>query len=658
MRRAIKSWLHPRRGSSSKRVGWGRAFYLLTCFPCLLPAQTAQEPPKELEPVKTSITVVEKISAETPANVTVVNSITLGATPGTNLDDRLRDIPGFTLFRRSSSLVANPTTQGVSLRGIGSSGTSRTLVLWDGVPANDPFGGWVYWTQFIPDEMDRVEVSRGAATSVFGNMAMSGAVANFSRAPEAFHLLADYATGNENTHDFSVGFSNVWKGWAVSGTARALDTDGYYIVPATIRGPVDHRAGVKFVTGDIHLDGYTRYGNLFFKTNMLVEDRQNGTSLTRNSTSMGTASLHYVEQFGSNDSLSILAFRTQEGFHASFSTIPAGRKTERITYLQSVPSDATGGVALWQHHHVNWDLIGGIDADRASGTDTEHLASGGLRGSGGTQFQKGIFGQFNASLDGLRLYTGIRESFTGQSGRFLSPSGGVAYGRKKWRVRASLYRAFRAPTLNELYRNFSVGNTFTEANPLLMPETVFGAEAGADWIGENSSVRVTAYRNSLGDLITNVTLSSSPSSIVRQRQNAAAAISRGVETEFRRRYHNWSGTLSYLFVDSRYDTGPRIAQVPKHQGTAELTYARGGTLASFGVRSFDYQFDDDLNQFRLPGYAVVQFMIHQRIVKSLSAEVGAENALERVFYTAFTPTPNIGEPRLWRVGLRWDGRVR
>jgi len=106
------------------------------------------------------------MSAETPANVSVVDAQELDATPGTNLDDRLRELPGFSLFRRTSSVVAHPTTQGISLRGIGSSGASRTLVLWDGIPANDPFGGWVYWSQFIPEETGRVEVARGARVNV------------------------------------------------------------------------------------------------------------------------------------------------------------------------------------------------------------------------------------------------------------------------------------------------------------------------------------------------------------------------------------------------------------------------------------------------------------------------------------------------------------
>src|ERR1035437_6393078 len=200
MIRVTKLSSQPHRGGSAKPAGWMRACWLLACFPCLLAAQAQREPQKPPEPLHTTITVVEKISTETPANVTVVDSTGLQQTPGTNLDDRLRDVPGFSLFRRSSSLVANPTTQGLSLRGIGSSGASRTLVLWDGIPANDPFGGWVYWTQLIPDEMERVEISRGAATSVFGDRAMSGAIAIFSRPSEPRRLLAEYQAGSQNSH--------------------------------------------------------------------------------------------------------------------------------------------------------------------------------------------------------------------------------------------------------------------------------------------------------------------------------------------------------------------------------------------------------------------------------------------------------------------------
>jgi outer membrane cobalamin receptor len=599
---------------------------------------------------------VETISAETPANVSTLDASDLQQTPGVNLDDRLRSVPGFSLFRRSSSLVANPTTQGVSLRGLGSSGASRTLVLWDGIPVNDSFGGWVYWTRFIPEEISRVEISRGTATSVFGDRAMSGAIGLFTRPPEPLHLSAAFEAGNRNSRDASLGFSHLWRGLAISGAARAYSAGGYYIVPDSIRGPVDQPAAVRFVTGDVHIDHYTSLGDFFFNIDVLAEDRRNGTTLTHNATSFGTASLRYGRQF-SRDSVSLLGYHSREGFHSSFSSISPDRKTERLTYLQTVSSQGSGGAAVWQHHQKRWDLMAGGDVDRVSGASTDHLVPTGLRFGGGSQLQHGLFTQANATLGAFRLFGGLRHSFAGQGGKFLSPSAGASFTRKRLRLRGSVYRAFRAPTLNELYREFRVGNTDTLANPKLLPETLFGAEAGADWLGEASTFRVTAYRNSLDSLITNVTLSSAPNSIVRQRQNAAAALSRGVEAEFERRFRDWRADFRYLFVNSRYVTGYRIAQIPKHQGSAQAIYQHGGTMASLGVRSYAYQFDDDLNQFRLPGYAVVEFAARQRLAASLSAEAAIDNLLDHQFYTAFTPTPNIGQPRLWRIGLRWDGKL-
>src|SRR5262249_41945965 len=132
-----------------------------------LSAQTNSEEKPKIEPLKTSITVNKKIDAEVPGVVSKLDGDAIESRPGLNLDDRLRDVPGFSLFRRSSSLTAHPTTQGISLRGIGSSGASRTLVLLDGTPLNDPFGGWVYWTRFNPDALDSIEISRGASSSVY-----------------------------------------------------------------------------------------------------------------------------------------------------------------------------------------------------------------------------------------------------------------------------------------------------------------------------------------------------------------------------------------------------------------------------------------------------------------------------------------------------------
>jgi outer membrane receptor protein involved in Fe transport len=212
--------------------------------------------------------------------------------------------------------------------------------------------------------------------------------------------------------------------------------------------------------------------------------------------------------------------------------------------------------------------------------------------------------------------------------------------------------------LNELFREFRVGNAITRANPALKPESLFGAEAGFDWLGEATAFRFTAFRNSLSDLITNVTLSTSPTQIIRQRGNAASALSRGLEAEVHGRAGNWRGEVSYLFADARVSTGERVTQVPRHQGAGLVSYSRGGTLASLSVRSYARQFEDDRNLFVLPGFATVQLAVRQRLASSLSAIVAFENLFDREFLTGLTPAPAIGAPRLWRAGLRWDGAIR
>jgi outer membrane receptor protein involved in Fe transport len=94
------------------------------------------------EPVNV-VTRSEQQISDVPASATVVRAEEIKQSPAVAADDVLRQVPTFSLFRRTSSLAAHPTTQGVSLRGIGPSGVSRTLVLIDDVPFNDPFGGWV-----------------------------------------------------------------------------------------------------------------------------------------------------------------------------------------------------------------------------------------------------------------------------------------------------------------------------------------------------------------------------------------------------------------------------------------------------------------------------------------------------------------------------------
>lgn len=623
--------------------------------------QATDNGPK-LEPLRTSVTVVGEIKAETPTNITILNPLDLEEIPGVSMDDKLRMVPGFSLFRRSSSLVANPTTQGVSLRGIGSSGASRTLVLWDGVPVNDPFGGWVQWPRFAPEEIARVEVLRGASTKVFGDRAMSGAIAMFSPSAERTHYAVGYDIGNANQSLLTASFAQAFQQFAISGDFRGYTTSGYYIVPSQSRGLVDTKAGVDFLSPYLRFDYFSGKQRFYLKTDIYMESRDNGTVLQGNSTSMGTISAHY--EGGTVNNFSLLGYHTREGYRQSFSAVFGGRNSERLTSRQFVPSQAAGGALMYRRSFTSMDILAGADAVRVEGTSNDFLVPSGIRVGGGDQLQHGAFGQLSAHKGPLRMILGLRHQFTGQGSTFLSPSAGLTYGLGALRFHGSVYRSFRAPTLNELYREFRAGTAITQANPNLHQEGLTGVEAGADWVGETRRLGVSVFRNAISDIITNVTLSVTPTQTIRQRRNAAAALSRGAEVDFRQRFGPWNLELSYLLADSRYRTGPRIAQVPKHQGSGQLSYVRGKTLATFGLRSLAWQFEDDLNTRLsiLPGFAVLQFSVRQRLAKGFSLQAEMENMLDRQFYVGWAaqPTatiagiPNTGAPRLWRLGMRWE----
>ena len=621
------------------------------------------DPQLQPAPIRTTVTVNGTIASQTPASISVLNNQQLQTIPGIQLDDRLRQVPGFSLFRRSSSVVANPTTQGVSLRGIGSSGASRTLILWDSIPLNDPFGGWVYWDRVDPAFVDRVEVERGGGTAVFGDRALSGSVGLFTPAEQPQHLFANFLTGNLDTQDASAAYSNLWGNWGFTAHSRAFTTDGYYIVPDNLRGRADDKANVRFTTGDIHIDYLGGSNRLSIVFNVLAEERHNGTLLTRNSTGLGTVGANYSRSW-SNDQVSFLAFHTREQFHSTFSSVSPNRNTETLTSRQTVPVEDIGGAGYWQHHGqtrmLKWNTIVGADVDDTHGISYDYSYNTRLlTPGGGTLLSHGIFGQADLSAGPVRFFAGLRHQFTGQRDQtFVAPNGGIAVGVRQFRFRASGYRTFRAPTLNELYRNFRVGNVLTLANPDLTPEGLVGVEAGGDWKNENSRISLSLFHNDLSDLITNSTLRIAPNQITRQRTNRSSALSRGIEINALHHWRHWTGEAGYLFADARLSTGQRIAQVPKQQGTAQLTYSVKRTLVSAGIRSFGLQFDDDLNQFKLPGFAALQFSAQQQLTPKLSVVASIQNLLDRRFLVALTPTPNIGEPRIYRIGLRWSGAIK
>jgi hypothetical protein len=256
----------------------------------------------------------------------------LSSAAAPDLDTVLRQVPGFSLFRRTPSWSANPTTQGVSLRGAGASGTTRAVITMNGIPLNDPFGGWIYWGRVSPDTIDEAVVIQGGASDVFGSQAMGGAIELNRTYPAEEHLTATSYIGNLFTPGGSLVGDAKFGRWWTGGSVSLFRTNGYVPVPGSQRGPVDTVTNSENASGWIQIDRDFSSGNrMFIAGNLYGESRQNGTPLQFNSATIREL------RFGTDlvnvggGAFSARVYGGTENLRQTFSAIALDRASESLT---------------------------------------------------------------------------------------------------------------------------------------------------------------------------------------------------------------------------------------------------------------------------------------------------------------------------------------
>ncbi|MFL6247420.1 MAG: TonB-dependent receptor [Thermoanaerobaculia bacterium] len=595
----------------------------------LLLAQTS-------ETITVTATRTETRVADTPASVVVLSREALQDSAAPTLDAALRQVAGFTLFRRTGSRVANPTAQGVTLRGVGASGASRALVLDDGVPLNDPFGGWVYWGRVPRASLDRVEVLRGGASDLYGSSAMGGVIQFVRRKSSGVDV--DVSAGSEETGTASLFAAGDW--WNVA--ADFLTTGGYVLVRPEDRGAVDVEADARHTA----LDATLRHGGMFLRASHYRESRNNGTPLQVNDTTLRHLAIGGdTAVFGG--ALALRAYGTDQDYYQTFSAIAPDRRSERLTVEQRVPSHGLGGSAQFTrafgNRHV---MVAGAEVREAEGVSDE------LRGTnrvqvGGRQRTGAVYIEdlFAVTPD-VAVTAGVRGD-AWESETQLNPRLSVL-----WRaadalsLSASAYTAFRAPTLNELYRGFRVGNVETLPNADLTSEELTGFELGA----RAKNVRLTLFLMNVSDTIANVTVSQTPALITRRRENLGSTRSAGAELDGEWRFRDWHLSSGLLFVDATVrESGKRIPQVPRVQATAQAMWRRIGAQ----VRWSSMQFDDDRNELPLDSALTVDLFASHPIAHGLDLTFAIENVTDAAVEASATPVVTLAQPRAWRVGVRY-----
>lgn len=647
------------------------------------------------ESIFVTANLIETRPGETPASIISLAREDIQTAGAPLMDDVLRQATGFSIFRRSTSRNANPTTQGVSLRGAGASGASRSLVLFDGVPLNDPFGGWVQWNRVSPIGVETAEVLRGGASSLYGNGSLSGTINMLPRKiNDTYVFSAEVFGGSQNTMAGSVFAGFHRDGWTGDVTASSYQTKGYIPIDEAVRGPADVYAGVRSTnfTGRIGRQ-LGDLGEIFFRPSFFGEVRTNGTGLQTNRTHSRQFSLGgRFDKLGlSGSRLDWQIYTGSQVYDQVFSAVNTARTAESLTRTQRVPAQVIGFSERFTIDVKNHTLLFGFEARQVRGASDETIYTNelpsSLVGAGGRENTLGFFAQDFIRVGSRLVVTGRvrydewrnvrafsttrtlsnnRSTTTGFPDRkesALSPQGAILYQiNGHLSIQAQASRSFRAPTLNELYRNFRVGNALTLANENLQAEKADNFEAGVSYRKGNSSIRATAYWSEISNAVSNVTLSTTPSLITRQRQNAGRLRTRGFEIEGDTRFERLALSAGYLFADSTvadFPSNPQLVglavpQVARHQFTFQAKYAAGTWTLAMQGRASTAQFDDDLNLFRLEPYFQTDIFASKRLRVNLTLFTGIENIFNSRYSIGRTPIRTVSSPINIRAGVRWN----
>jgi outer membrane receptor protein involved in Fe transport len=623
------------------------------------------------------------------------------------IDELLAKAPAFSLYRRQSAMFGNPTSAGVSLRNTGATAASRTLVLLDGVPQNDPFGGWVYWARYDAAALESIRIVPSARAAVWGNQSPAGVIQMNGRAPFEQRHIVKAGGGGQGTYAGSMlhQMTDPEGTKSVMISAFGLHSDGFYAVGPSQRGPIDRKLDIDLWGADMKFawlaaPGLTVEPGVSYYT----EERGNGTPLSRNSTDALDFSLRVTAE-NAGVSWQALAWHQRREFESVFSSVNADRTAETLALDQyDVPGRGTGAAATLQWERGDdWSFMAGADTRLVSGETNEDVGTFRRREAGGEQDFLGIFGvaeyrpdesttlSGSARLDAWRLRDGRRIETSLSTGATLrnerqadrdgiEPSASLELTRRlheNLEARVSAGTGFRLPTLNELHRPFRVRNDIVEANPELDPERFVSIEAGLEWKpADNLTVGAALFHHWISDAVANVPVTD-PAEIAEIfgtippggsgsiRRNVDAARVGGIEGQIEWLPHEQVTLgLSGQWSDTRFTESsqqPLLEDKPFPQAPELRLLASGEwrpleKLALFaGCEYGGSQYDDALASRSIPDYTRVGIGASWRAGRAIY-QIRVDNLFDEEIQTGLSSDGirTLAGPRSLWLGAEWE----
>jgi vitamin B12 transporter len=527
----------------------------------------------QIEPLAASVVVTaQPLPAETKETSAPVNEIT-------------RDEIDLSEMNSLADLLA--TIQGVNLARTGPEGGQTTLfldggnsnyakVLMDGIPVNDS-GGFMDFSNFTLDNVEKIEVVHGAESAIYGSDAMTGAIQIFThqgttRTPE-LDLAGD--GGSFDTGHGAAEFSGVVGKFDYSSGASYFTTEGQGPNDAFLNRTFSGNFGYKF--SDTNSVRFTVQDNSSFagipgQTIFVAPDLAQKnilhdffTGLTWNAKTGN----HWVWR----------AEGTESSLHSTDSDVPNFISTSQFNRAsfdgQSTYLFEQGEVAAGYYYEVENGFPGALIGEHARRNN-----------------QAGYFDARWQPLPRLTFNAGARAEDNASFGTRVMPRAGVTYflREKSGVIGATRLRGFYGQGIDEprLDQSFGTDPCFP-GNPNLSPEQSRTASAGVDQQFADGRVRVTAdyFYNQFRNVISFAFLAPTPSCQFGTGTyfNTDLAIARGVNLSAESKINRWisvSGHYSFdnsrvLLAPNAFDpseiAGNHLFRRPVNSGTVAMNFA-------------------------------------------------------------------------------------
>ena len=483
---------------------------------------------------------------EMSLNTTILTKEVLESSPDQTIDQVLKNVPGVFL-NDVPYYQKDPTGQSINVRGLG---YGRTLVLIDGLPANDAFYGTVQWNLVPMSSIESVEFVRGGVSSLYGNYGMGGVININTKTPknssqDVSASIGSFGTGNVAASKDLI----VSDAMQMRFSADYFSSEGFQnyatISPAS---PSNTKGMTTDVTknANIRLQNYfkpTQDTNAFLRMGYsTMADLSNNFAIAPNLIQTADVAGGSTTNLDVDKKVQVNAYYQATNFYKQ----TANNAGTYINANYTDPYSTLGASAQYTHDLKAAGIdqyIVGVDARNISASNTTNnlLSSGAVNSVNYAQGQQnfyGLLGQIKSNASAIPLETtlGARvdvwnsqtptlynagsnganplyQSIPNKSKTQLSPSLGLVYkATDDLNLRSAAYQAFHAPSMNNTLRSYGNNTTgYTIANPNLTPETMTGYEVGTDYRWKSGFAQLTAFNNYIQNAITSYKITSANS---------------------------------------------------------------------------------------------------------------------------------------------------